>query len=108
MNGLNTFLSSALESVSSILGGTTCTYSGVSITGIFNTVSDESELITGGLNPEKNTTILFNNTDITTAGITFQKGKKATIDSADYKIMSIDSGAVTTTLTLGDWNVSTI
>ena len=108
MNKLNTFLSNALTKTKAILSGVSLTYEGNSVEGIYNTQSQEAELIPGGLNNEFDASFLMNNTDITTAGITFVKGKKATLQNADWKIERIEVGEVATTLYLAGWNESTV
>lgn len=90
------------------MAGVNLTYEGNSVEGVFNTQTHEAELIPGGLNNEYDTTFLMLNSDITDAGITFVKGKKATLQSRDWKIERIESGEVTTTLILAGWDESSI
>ena len=108
MNKLNTFLKNAFNKSKRILAGVNLTYEGNTVEGIYNTETQEAELIPGGLNSEYETTFLMLNEDITTAGISFQKGKKCTLQSKDWKIDRIEVGEVTTTLMLAGWNESGI
>jgi hypothetical protein len=108
VNKLNTFLSNALTKTKAILSGVTLTYEGDSVEGIYNTQSQEAELIPGGLNNQYETTFLINNVDIAAAGIAFVKGKKATLQSREWKIDRLDVGEVTTLLYLVGWNESAV
>jgi hypothetical protein len=63
----------------------------------------------GGFNNSFDTTFLINNTDLEQSGISeFIKGEKVELDSIEWKILSVDKGDVTTLLTLGGWNESTL
>lgn len=108
MNKLNTFLNNAFDKSKSILAGVNLTYEGNSVEGIFNTQSHGAELIPGGLNNQYEATFLMRNTDIETAGVTFVKGKKCTLQSRDWKIEEIETGEVTTFLMLAGWHESTV
>jgi hypothetical protein len=108
VNSLNTFLANAFTESKDIIGGVNITYAGDTVEGVFNTETIEASLIVGGLNSEYEATFLMANTDIVAAGVTFEKGKKATLQSKDWKIERIESGEVTTTLYLTGWHESTL